>query len=383
MTQSKWARYRVGIVLAWGLFSLLALSRLPLPFAWIAFSGAVAAGMMVRVVGSSGWKAVWVNIAVLSATFGATELWFNRSVSEQRASSATYQPANYYLRGKLGLAPVPSSSIHSTRRRDGRLVYDVTYHYTPTGVRVTLPDSASGADGCVLFFGDSFILGEGLVDSATTPSQVALQSGGRYRTFNFGFHGYGPQQMLAALEFGITDSVVTCRPTHIVLETIWEHVARVAGLNTWSRTHPKYVIQPDGSVRYQGLYGDSIKVSPLWGQLSEELRKSALYSAMVARHRPVNDGDIALYLGVVKQARALAERKYPGVDFEVLLFNRGNPAQDSMLQTIGIKPHIVEQFIPGYFADTMAYTIPGDGHPSAKVDSMIARYLIDTVLSRR
>lgn len=382
LTQLKSARHPLWTLLAWGLFSLVALHQFPLPFAWAAFGGVVAMVVLAVTASSSGWKALWVNLAVLCATVCGVELWANGIVKEQRQTAATYAPANYYLRGKLGLAPVPSSAIHSTRQRDGRKVYDVTYHYTPTGVRVTPPDSASGVDGCVLFFGDSFILGEGLHDSSTTPAQLALQSGGRYRTFNFGFHGYGPQQMLAALETGITDSVATCRPTHIVFETIWEHVARVAGLNTWSGSHPRYVLQPDGSVQYGGLYADvRPKPSPAMAQVTEQLRKSALYSMMTARHRPVNDADVALYLGVVKQAHEIAERKYPGIDFEVLLFNRGNPAQDSMLQTIGLKSHIVEQLIHGYFSDTMAYTIPGDGHPSALADSLIARYLIDSVLT--
>src|SRR5262249_49780667 len=89
---------------------------------------------------------------------------------------------------------------------DGRLVHDVTYHIGDDHRRLTPAGS-----GCVWFFGCSFTFGQGVEDNQTLPYWVGVLTG--RRAINFGTSAYGAQQMLAALEHGLTPP---CRPTHII-----------------------------------------------------------------------------------------------------------------------------------------------------------------------
>lgn len=46
----------------------------------------------------------------------------------------------------------------------------------------------------------------------------------------FGFHGYGPHQMLSALESGLARSIADCDTRHVIYLALVEHVQRSAGL---------------------------------------------------------------------------------------------------------------------------------------------------------
>ncbi len=62
-------------------------------------------------------------------------------------------------------------------------------------------------------------VGAGLEDDETLSYQVGVQSGGRYRTFNFAANGYGPAQMLAAIETGMVGRIVDTTPPVCVLHS--------------------------------------------------------------------------------------------------------------------------------------------------------------------
>ena len=95
------------------------------------------------------------------------------------------------------------------------------------------------------------------------PYLVGERSGNRFRVYNFGFHGYGPHQMLAALTGGRVQDTVDCQPTHVVYQAIVPHVERVSGLATWDRHGPRYVETQDGGVRLAGRFDDT-EVKPPW-----------------------------------------------------------------------------------------------------------------------
>lgn len=45
-------------------------------------------------------------------------------------------------------------------------------------------------------------------DNETAAYQVGEMSSGNYRIFNFGFKGYGPHQMLSAIEHSLVEDIV-------------------------------------------------------------------------------------------------------------------------------------------------------------------------------
>ena len=77
------------------------------------------------------------------------------------------------------------------------------YTIGPNGLRVSPPYEEVADVPCALFFGGSFTFGTGVEDDEALPYVAGILSEGKYRVYNFGYRGYGPHQMLAALESGL------------------------------------------------------------------------------------------------------------------------------------------------------------------------------------
>jgi hypothetical protein len=99
----------------------------------------------------------------------------------------------------------PASTKRIARKvngRTGEVIYEHQVTIGENGLRTTLPFNRLSKEA-ILFFGGSFTYGEGVGDDETLPAQVGKITKGRYRVYNFGLHGYGPQHMLAAVEHGL------------------------------------------------------------------------------------------------------------------------------------------------------------------------------------
>jgi len=107
--------------------------------------------------------------------------------------------ADYFIFDRTGLhSPRPdhqSRAIVKTAK-DGKIVYDVTYTIDKHGRRVTPHANEQERDFFVALLGDSYVFGEGVEDSETLPSYMAKQTE-KSQFYNMGFHGYGPNSLLA------------------------------------------------------------------------------------------------------------------------------------------------------------------------------------------
>ena len=271
------------------------------------------------------------------------------------------------------------------------MIYDTTYTIGPDGLRIEPPVATTAAQGCVLFFGDSVTFGEGLHDDETMPYRVALEMGSAWRVYNFSFHGYGAQHMLAALEHGRVDEVLRCAPTHVIYEAITDHSARAAGLYAWSRNSPRYELQSDGSVVQRGHFNDaerSAQPSAWRAEIAYQLDKAFLLRWLANRSRPVNDADVHLWAGIVIASKKLVGREYPGAQFDVLLWSsrvdpRTYQSMRAALTQAGIRYHLVDEILPGFPAAHASYEIdPVETHPNARADAIIADYVATKILHR-
>src|SRR5207247_10000624 len=120
----------------------------------------------------------------------------------------------------LRYAPDANRRVTARKLYRDQVLYDVTYTIGPDGLRVAPPAYDVAVGGCVVFFGDSVSFGEGVNDDQTFPYLVGLKTEGRYRIYNFAFSGYGPHQMLAALQAGRVARIVLCRSTRVIYLTI-------------------------------------------------------------------------------------------------------------------------------------------------------------------
>jgi len=141
-----------------------------------------------------------INLAALAFVIAALELSFSfdpvvRSEGSRLAGYSTPHEV-------LGYGAPKSYETTYRRYSDDTLVYDVTYSTDEHGLRVPPRIGDPNEAHCVLFFGGSFTFGEGLENEEAMPYRVGLLGQGRLRVYNFAYHGYGPHQMLAALELG-------------------------------------------------------------------------------------------------------------------------------------------------------------------------------------
>ena len=111
---------------------------------------------------------------------------------------------------------------------DDEPIFDVVYTTNEAGLRAS-PPSAEARES-ILFFGGSFTFGTGVNDDETMPHRGGVATKGKYRVFNFGYAGYGPHQMLAAIEGGLVDEIVIEPPKYVIYQAIPHHVERAAGL---------------------------------------------------------------------------------------------------------------------------------------------------------
>lgn len=290
----------------------------------------------------------------------------------------------------LGKKPQPNVSVRATKRYGPRVAYDVVYTVGANGLRLGPPDAGAAASACVLFFGCSYTYGEGVNDAETTAYRVGVLSQGRARTYNFGFHGYGPHQMLAILERGNPRASTDCQPTHVIYQAIPDHVRRVAGLPSFDRHGPRYRLDAAGRPIWAGHFDDDPTFAERWKGtfLLEQLRKSRTAQRLLDRERSLTDEDFALYGAIVGRSRELASARFPGVRFSVLLWRGVGITGDAelyekvraVLEAGRFDVLEVEEILPGFEDDEARYRIARDLHPNPRAYDTVARYVVDEIL---
>jgi len=225
------------------------------------------------------------------------------------------------------------------------------------------------------------------------PYVVGAKTEGRYRVLNFGFHAYGPHQMLAALEYGIVDEIATCEPRYVFYQAIVAHITRAAGVSSSDRHGPRYRRLRTGELFYDGQFDDEESRVP--AELAP--RRSALYHGVISKsflvkeiHRGtvIFSGNLELLVAIVDRSRRLIERRWPEAEFHVILWNERfeirNLRLGRALSGEGFRVHRISDILPGYLADRDRYRLGmGDRHPNALAHAMIADYIVGEVLELR
>lgn len=357
----------------------------------LAFSG-------VRFAGNANLRALFVNLGVATLVLGAAETFFwmqgatkpkapGPETAEHREGAYTRAGA-YFDRAHpvLGYAPIKGVVADSRLYYGDELVYDVTYTIDDDGLRIS-PPARRDASGCILFFGCSFTVGEGVRDDETLPYRVGVLTRGQHRVYNFGFHGYGPHQMLAALESGMVSKIVKCQPRHVFYQALDRHVLRSSGLVEWDRVGPRYVVSEGGSVVRAGSFADTPYSVAVGNSFTRQLGKSHIYKKIMGRSESsrVSDEDLHVFGGIVEAARAEVAAMNAEAQFHVLLWSFDTPLTRRVVDELasrGIRPYFVRDALP----DTnyrKAYALgPHDHHPSAKTYDLVARYVVAEIIDK-
>lgn len=288
------------------------------------------------------------------------------AVKSEKTSFPVVGKGFYALRPEIGWGAA-GAGAYPARKSDpqtGSVIYDVTY--TIDGLRLRKTDST--AEGkTIAFFGDSFTFGEGVNDGETTPQAFADLTDHRLRVLNLGFPGYGPNQVLRALEAGTFDAALGSRVRLVVLTTAPWHAERTACKPTFTLRAPRYRLHGDG-IEHHGACSEGMSLA-----LREWLQNTALYrTAIEPLRQKLDHDDVELYIRIVLATVELAREKYGAATLVAYL-----PVGDDYLRGTGFTDSsIVERFRGGgaYLIDASlakeraegaVLEIPGDGHPTA------------------
>jgi len=296
----------------------------------------------------------------------------------ERIQTFSDAPNVFILDPVLGHRPAANLHTRATMHVGADLIYDVTYDTNEDALRVGPPETGESPRDCVFFFGCSYTFGEGVENDETLPYRVGVKAAGRYSARNFAYSGYGPHQMLAAIESGLVDRTARCDPKVAIYQSHPHHVARAAGKWWWDRHGPAYAIREDGRVERVGSFADRAAEST-WS--TELLRNSPMAQQLFDRS-PVDIDDIRLFQGIVQRSRDLLAERYPGIEFHILHWDiEAPPVYRDGWTGDGISIHLLSAVLPfdrsGWEHELL---LPHDVHPTARTHALIADYVVESVL---
>ena len=232
-----------------------------------------------------------------------------------------------------------------------------------------------------LFFGCSFTFGVGLEAQQTFPAVFSRRDTTR-NVYNYGYHGYGPQHMLAILEHRSLPEEVE-PPTGFGLYTFMDdHVNRVIGrmhlANFWAKDFPYYELV-DGRPTLRGSFSKGR--SPFvraWYQL--------LGGSNVLRYFGVDwplrlqEKHWQLTGAIIDRACELYLEQFPKDDFYVMVY----PGNSSKILSYVHHPRLKILDYSSLFPLQGRYIIsPLDPHPSALADSLVGVALAHDLAEHR
>lgn len=273
----------------------------------------------------------------------------------------------------LGYQPVPGAVVHSRKVCGTAPLYDVNYTINNLGWRKTngTPEGES-----IFIFGGSFAFGEGLNDEESLPSVISRELGYRSNVVNFGFHGWGPHQMLRILETKREVDCVSKTVKHVVYVAITDHVRRCTGGTAWDPDGPRYVLDAGGRVKFDGQFNSASATL-----LTLVLRRSWVGQFALSRitNLPVStDHDYETYRGIVAQASRIVKERYNAPFTVIIWCGRGSHRQRliQILEDNEIDIVDANTLISGHEPEELVIAPGRDTHPNRQSHELIVPRLI-------
>lgn len=330
----------------------------------------------------------WRDLALVFASLAFGLVGIEVVLWRLNNSPTTYREKGMWgIKGELGLSPTRSGVIHEKKvAANGDVIFDVSYTIQPDLTRkVVSPENAP----LVAFFGDSFTYGAGVNDVDTLPQIFADMTNGAYRVVNLGVSGYGPQQMLRALETDLYPVLKENPRLFVILTAPW-HAFRTSckADNAWFG--PSYELE-NGAPVYKGSCAS--RQTAFRQAVTTLMRWTEVYDHFIGRReKPVGSQDMDLYVSILARSAELARQKYgvptlvlylpdvlskdryqlePGVDNAALMKRLRDNGLEVMDLSVDLNAYPGHQLI-----------IPGDGHPTGFLNRIWGERLRDFVAAK-
>lgn len=330
----------------------------------------------------------WRDVALVCASLAFGLVGIEVVLWRLNNSPTTFREKGMWgIKGELGLSPTRPGVIHEKKvAANGDVIFDVAYTIQPDLTRrVVSPETSP----LVAFFGDSFTYGAGVNDVDTLPQIFADFTNGAYHVVNFGVSGYGPQQMLRALETDLYPVLKENPRLFVILTAPW-HAFRTSckADNAWFG--PSYELE-NGVPVYKGSCAS--RQSAFRQALTTMLRWTEVYDHFIGRReKPVGPQDMDLYIEILARSAEIAKQKY-GVPTLVLYLpdvlttaryqlppELDNTAMMRRLREKGLDVLDLSIDLNAYPGHQLI--IPGDGHPTGFLNRIWGERLKDFVAAK-
>lgn len=358
------------------------------PFAWIgAYWFVLLVVASVRTPKDSKAKLVYAYISVLPLCLGIGEIWGyvkNSQLANAQChiqSSGTYGSDYFTPDSITGYKAKPNVRVTSLKKNDDEIIYDVSYTSNDFGYRLT-PNSNLDSTHCILFFGDSFTIGEGLNDEQTLP--YFLNQHMHFKIFNFGFHGYGNHQALALLQSGEVARITQGCESYIAFyESLPGHIQRANGFSTWEDLNAPRFTYTNNTLIWTNehkTFWDKI-TNKIFLQLKE---KSYLFKILRPKYA-YNERYNELYFKILQEIDSLLRSQFDTSLYFILWDSNNLSSQTEItesnaitkwLQDQNFKWFLISDILPQYVDNRLQYGIHTcDTHPNALANELIAQFL--------
>lgn len=347
------------------------------PFGWIG----LWIGALLIVSGIARKNAVRFNLAWIFVLLGGAEvLLWAAAPDTGRTIPANAQRLLTAPHDVLGYAPVAGRSMRTRRVIDGRTSFDVVYTIGPDGWRQAPPRNAPAPPESILCFGCSYMFGDGVTNEEALPYRLEQALDGRYQVHNIACSGWGPHQMLAALESGLVQETVAQAPRYVIYLAMSDHAGRVAGRRNWDKRGPRYAVRDGGRVERIGSFSE-LRRESYWERRWRKFQgrswiRGALHQHVLSAPDPA---DVALWVAIVRQARDYVKTTWPEAEFHVLLWDAAPEGDEAFVAGAGaeaLRVHRVSEILPGFDGDWVPWAVDRyDPHPNSKADAALADYV--------
>jgi len=349
------------------------------PFVYITMLW-VSACILIILISKSNLRLLALYAGTAMLAFGLYEAYLAGWFSEQNPKFTNFSisnPSYFQSHSILGYSPKKDIQVRAKKSYRDEALYDVQYTIDSNGLRIG-PNNSKDGIMSVLFFGGSITFGEGVNDQEAMPYRFEEKSNGRFKAFNFGFHGYGPHQMLAILENEMEKPIVKDNPPqYAIYQAIPSHVIRCRGRAFWDKSGPNYVLDEQGEAVYGGPFHNFI-ISNFIQVMARSIMIRRWLSAY--KDKEISDMDIDLFGSIVKKSENIFMNRYGG-KFYVLLWPGNTKLFKRILSKLKRKQISIikiEDVLSDYKIKKEKYRIrlPYAYHPNKLAHETIAENLI-------
>ena len=287
-----------------------------------------------------------------------------------------------YVAHDENLGYKPNDGVYNALKKyNQETIYNVEYTIK-NNLRHT-PNSNEDSQDCALFFGCSVTFGEGLNDTSTLPYYFNQNNNKKYKILNYGFHGYGPHQMLEHIKHRVKFDVSDGQGEKIAVYNFQLfHIGRAAGYSPWDQYGPKFEII-NGELKRVGTF--SIRPS---GIINKSITKifsvSRIYQKFFTKiNHETTDYDILRTIEIIKESNRLLQEE--NIKLYVFIYDLDEYVKNSIanqttynkfineLKQSNIAILYLNEIISDYFDNYTIHRL--DKHPNEKFNKKIAKYL--------